>query len=109
LDEAQVKKIKQRLARGDKASQVAKDFGVTKTTISSIAHGHSWSHVEVEGDLIGDTSGERHWNSRLTQKKVRKIRELLAKGKTLSDVAQRFGVSAGTISDIKHGRTWREK
>lgn len=109
LDEAKVREIKRRLARGDVASRIAVDFKVSKTAVSDIAHGRSWSHVKVGGDLSGDTSGERHWNSRLTRKKVREIRALLAKGNTIAFVAKRFGVGYSTISDIRHGRTWREK
>jgi hypothetical protein len=51
--------------------------------------------------------GERQGGARLTEAQVREIRALLAKGSLYRwQIAKRFGVCEGTISDIKLGKTW---
>ena len=53
-------------------------------------------------------SGENHPRAVLTEQKVIKIRELINEGNlTLTEIAKMFGVYRTTISDIKHGRTWK--
>lgn len=52
-----------------------------------------------------DNRGERHGNAKLTADEAAIIRSLIGieSGKSL---AQRFGVSEGTISSIRHGQRW---
>jgi hypothetical protein len=50
--------------------------------------------------------GSKHGMSKLTEAKVRRIRQLLSKGETLTSVAANFGVSPSAICHITHGRTW---
>jgi hypothetical protein len=50
--------------------------------------------------------GEQVSNSKLTTKKVKEIRDRLAKGHKLSDIAKSFGVSYYTIWDVRKGRHW---
>ena len=45
LSEADIPKIRERLAAGEMLKDIAKDFGVGSTTIGSIRRGDSWSHV----------------------------------------------------------------
>lgn len=45
LTEAQAQDIKSRLSKGEKQAHLARQFGVTKSCIWSIAAGKSWSHV----------------------------------------------------------------
>lgn len=51
--------------------------------------------------------GEQIGNSRLTEQDVHHIRALLTQGQTNEQVAQAVGISAGTVSQIRLGRTWR--
>ena len=46
LTESKVRKIKQRLRRGENQTKIAKDVGVCKQTITLIKQGRLWSHVE---------------------------------------------------------------
>jgi hypothetical protein len=46
LTEAQAREILLRLARGEKGSHLASEFGVVKTTISSLRHGRNWKHLQ---------------------------------------------------------------
>jgi len=52
--------------------------------------------------------GEGHGQSKLTVKNVKKIKELLDKGVSVSDIASFFKVGKSTIDDIKFGRTWKD-
>ncbi|WP_165404971.1 hypothetical protein [Rhizobium leguminosarum] len=75
-----------------------------------IAPGHlGWkTHKENMADmLIHGTSnrGERQWKSKLTEAEVREI--IAMKGKeTHRNMAKRFGVSSGAISNIHAGLGW---
>ena len=51
--------------------------------------------------------GEDQHFSKLTKNEVLKIRGLLTEGKqTQSDIADGFGVSCQSVTNIKHGKTW---
>ena len=45
--------------------------------------------------------------SKLTEGKVRRIKKSLRRGVTQKVIAERFGVTRGTISSINNGKTWR--
>lgn len=45
LNEEQVARIKERLAAGEKITEIAKDYKVAPSTIGKIKHGISWKHV----------------------------------------------------------------
>jgi len=47
LNEADVVRIKRRLAKGDKQSVLSREYNINKTTMSRIARGLSWSHVTI--------------------------------------------------------------
>ena len=40
------RRIKRRLRNGETQRRIARDFGVSQTTISAIARGKTWSHVD---------------------------------------------------------------
>jgi len=50
--------------------------------------------------------GSGHSSSKLTESDVRKIRRLIASGKSLRAIARMYGVCNSTISELKQGRTW---
>jgi hypothetical protein len=50
--------------------------------------------------------GQAHWNSRLTPEAVREIRQRAAH-ETTPAIAESFGVSRATISDVLLHRTWQ--
>jgi len=54
-----------------------------------------------------DQRGEKHGRAKLTEEKVRVIRELRKQGKTCVSLARRFGVSSPHISFICSRRFWR--
>ena len=50
--------------------------------------------------------GEKHARAVLTEADVRRVRRLIADGKSQRNVAAEFGVCAGTVQAICEGRTW---
>jgi hypothetical protein len=52
-------------------------------------------------------SGEEHGHTTLTEEQVVSIRLLLSQRESGTSLADRFGVSRGTISNIKLGKTWK--
>ncbi len=50
--------------------------------------------------------GERHGSSKLTEKDIFQIRELLREGILQKEMAKTFDVTDTTISDIKLGKSW---
>lgn len=76
---------------------LAKQYGVSESTIASARTGKTWKTVTEE-------SGDRR---HLTIDDVREIRRLLRRGETGRSVAAFFDVSEGTISMIRNRRTWK--
>jgi len=51
--------------------------------------------------------GECHYLSKLTEDKVRKIRQLISEGKmSYTNIGKMFDVTQGTVSSIKCGKIW---
>lgn len=51
--------------------------------------------------------GEEFVSSKLSEKEVRKIKQMLRNGVSGNKIANQYGVVRGTIYAIKHGKTWR--
>jgi transposase len=47
LTDEQVVQIKNLLARGYRQCDIAKDFGVSRSTINDMANGHTWAHINA--------------------------------------------------------------
>ncbi len=57
--------------------------------------------------LIRDPKiGSRNPSAKLTEESVREIRAALRRGEVARRVAERFGVSSATVSQIKTGKVW---
>lgn len=62
---------------------------------------------KVERGRCPDRRGEKAGNSKLTEKDVIQINEMLASGEYLQrEIASKFGVAQATIYSIKRGKTW---
>lgn len=55
----------------------------------------------------GHMKGERHYAAKLTKDQVLEIRYSMSE-LPLKEVASRFGVSVGTVSMIRCGKTWKD-
>jgi predicted DNA-binding protein (UPF0251 family) len=51
--------------------------------------------------------GSKHWNSKLSEYEVRKIRERVMAGEKQKDLASELGVSRATISEVVNRKLWR--
>ena len=75
------------------------------------AHLLSGTYADNARDMISrhraDRNGERNNQAKLTNADVIQIRELLAQGVDRRIIAPQFGVTPTSISNIKHGLTWR--
>lgn len=76
---------------------------------------HLWAGTRTQNLLDaskkGRTQGKSHplSNAKLDWEKVREIRQKLAAGKRMKDVAQEYSVDRKTIHDIKYHVTWKEE
>lgn len=53
------------------------------------------------------TQGSVHGSAKLTERKVLRIKRLLARNVTLQEIADQYGVTDVTISCIKTNKTWK--
>lgn len=76
-----------------------------KARISTANRGRKQTKEERAKKSIA-LRGERNANAKLNAHDVLEIKRLLATGARQVDIAEIFGVSRGTIGDIKNGRRW---
>lgn len=84
---------------------IADELGVSYGLVSDIKNRQSWRHLEavaVKGRHRGE--GRRGKSDKITPEIVREIRTSTESGKTL---AERYGISPQSITDIRKGRSWR--
>ena len=63
-------------------------------------------HAYHTGLKVGNI-GEKHPLSRLTEDDVKEIRRKLDAGSLQQEVADEYGISQSTVSEIKTRRKWR--
>lgn len=59
----------------------------------------------IDKGLMG--SGEKHYRSKLTEEKVRELKESYDSSKTFQYYGDIYGVSKATIRDVVVGKTWK--
>ena len=113
LTAAKVTEIRGRYAAGGVSYEtLAQEFGVCLATIGNAVCGRLWK--DVPGPLrtrtrTGPARGEEMPTARLTAAKVTEIRGRYAAGEaTLTELAERFGVSKATIFNVVRGRGWKD-
>jgi transposase len=86
----------------------------TCDTPSCINPEHLWAGTRTQNLLDASqkerTQGKSHplSNAKLDWKKVREIRQKLAAGERMKDVAEAYGVTPATIHTIKYHLTWKQ-
>lgn len=103
--------IKQMLMKGYSQRKIAKEFNVSRNTITFIQKGKTWKNVEVEGFIPFDKNqtGSNNVNAKLIENEVREIKKLLLEGNLKQkEIAKKFNVSVDIVSRIKLGKTWKE-
>lgn len=105
LNEESVARVVERLRAGETQAGIAADLGVAHQTISKVARGERWGHVDR--DVVrGAARGARHPSAKLTPDGVRYVRELLRSGVSQREAARRAGVRAQSIAKIAQGKSW---
>jgi len=94
-----------------KMSEAHTGKNVSELTRKKLSESHSGDNCskETRRKLSNAKSGEKNPKAKLIYKNVAKIREFLSESKlTQTEIAKIFNVDQSTISDIKHGRTWKK-
>lgn len=108
LSPVQVRAIVDRLVAGARNSEIAKEFGVSPTTISSIRHGRGQHRgLAADARIKVDTRRTNRSRAKLVDEQVHQARRCLWEGMSTAKVARRFGVSFQTIASLRDGRSYR--
>lgn len=107
LSDADVATILHLRSSGVTIRELAARFGVHKTTISGICLKIIRRHRDGCRVSTGIPQGSRNPISKLSEKDINPIRQLLLAGVARKEIGSRFGVSHGAIDAIASGRTWR--
>ena len=83
---------------GDKANNLLENLEYV-TPLENMCHAY-------DTGLLIRPIGEKHWNSKLKEKEVLEIKQLLVDGWAQTSIARKFNVSIGAIYGIATGKTW---
>jgi hypothetical protein len=104
LTDEQVAEIRERFAVGAASSQLGSIYGVCKETIAKLAYGHTWKNPPGHPPIA--LPNIRRPGAKLIRPQVEEIRRLRVTGMTYAAIAELFGVTRCTISDICLGKSW---
>ena len=104
LSDTDVENIKLRFVQGHRSHDIAADYEVAEGSIANIRSGRAWKHIRP--DLS--------WQNKERQKSTRKlcaadipiIRQRFKEGDSDTIIAATYGVSRGTIFQIRSGKNW---
>lgn len=106
LTESDILEIR-RLLKTKSVPEIAKRFGVWKTTIYQIAKGKIWGHsFDQPTGFVHYGRGEKHYKAKLKEADVLRIKKL-AEEKTQTQIAKEYGVDPSLISRIVNGHYWK--
>ncbi len=102
LSEDDITAIRERLAKGENHAVIAKSYGITRSTVSELNGGkkRAW----LLGGEFAFVCGRAR---KLSENDVADIRRQIQTGAKNKALAAAFGVNQGTISQIRHGRLWK--
>lgn len=104
--------IRKLYLKGEKIKDIAKKYHVDVTSIINAVHGYTFSHLPVPDysnrpqNKGGPPRGSKHFGSKLTEKKVKKIKMELKNGIRQRVIAKKYGVSRSNIGHIAQGSIW---
>ena len=100
LTEQEVVDIRRSYAeRKQHYSDLARQYGVHWKTIAAIVHRTSWKHIPINGTPI--------LKSGLSQEEVTRLKQTPLNGKSLSELAESFGVTKPAILHVVQKKAWK--
>ncbi len=103
LSEGQVRAIHAQYCTGKYTmKEIAREYDVTLTCISSIVNGYSWSHLELPKPKKRKyhPKGMDNPNAKVTPEMAQAIREKRQVGHTISEIAKEMGIGRTTVHRI---------
>jgi DNA-binding XRE family transcriptional regulator len=113
LKTEQVLEIKHLLAAGNMThKEIAKKYGVSRSTVGNINSNRYWSHITVSNAKCSKksttrNSGSKNNFSKLDESLVLRIKLALSCGVAVELLASQYDVASTTIYEIKRGATWQ--
>jgi hypothetical protein len=113
LTEPEVLSARESRSAGTPVEHLARQHGVSHTTMHSAVTGKTWAHVGGPRSATpaeGHARGEGHYNSVLTEADVREIRRTYRRHcRTFGSGAlgRKYGVTPQTIGQIVRGMWWK--
>lgn len=110
----QVEEIIKLYWEGNTNKETSEMTGVKLSTVVGVTTGASWVKVPRPGRprttiKTGHfSSGQRPATTKLTEEKVKEIRQLLREGAAQKDIAAKFGITGGNVSMINRRVTWKD-
>jgi hypothetical protein len=84
-------------------AKIAQDYAIAASTVGSIKNRNSWTTLDIEPIKSVRVSPRKGVSDKLTPDDVRFIRESNISG---VELARKYGISPGTITDIRKRRSW---
>jgi len=107
LTKEQVLQIRQKAVSASTYATLAKEYGVTSVTIGNIVSGRSWKSAEGPLTPTDRRVGAENRRAKLSSEDVKSIRRLAIAGASQVLLAENFGISQGTVSNILQRKSWK--
>lgn len=103
---AKAEEMRARYARGEKVVDIAEDVGLSRATVSSVVHGHTWT-ASVDEEYLDRLHLLKH-GAKITGAIAASIVEQIAAGASGGQMARKYGVNIALISRIRNGKVWTQ-
>jgi len=112
MTEQLVLEARTRYDAGWSLRRLMKAYGLKKRGLQHLLRGKTWPDVggPISSPMLYSHEifkGSSHPNSKLNENTVRAARDMRASGETFQSIADKLGVSCGTIHDCVTGKTWK--
>lgn len=105
LNNLSVEEIKEDILSGMRYIDIAEKHNISPATISMINTGQRWGDTPLK-TVKTHNIGSENPASKLSEEEVKEIFECLKRGEQQIDVAKKFSVAKGLISDIARRKVW---
>lgn len=107
LKEIEVVDIRERINNGASRKEMCDKYYVSKSTIDSIVVGRNWELAPGPIQKISNKKGESLYNTKLSDKQAKDIREEAERGATTENLVDKYKVSRDTIRNIITGISYK--